>query len=185
MTLTLGGSRYAQVDGAAYVDEVLQLVNAQLDDVEDLHALLERRQWLRERVRPADLESVRRVRRELAEIVDASAAGDEPEVVSRVNALLERYPVRPRVSGHDASSWHLHVTRTDGPVVEVLAGEAAFGLALLIVENGARRLGRCADPGCGNGFLDLSTSRTRRFCSQRCATRVNVAAHRARVRAAR
>ncbi|HEV7899242.1 MAG TPA: CGNR zinc finger domain-containing protein, partial [Planosporangium sp.] len=37
---------------------------------------------------------------------------------------------------------------------------------------------------CGNVYLDSSSNCCRRFCSERCATRSHVAAHRARKRAA-
>jgi predicted RNA-binding Zn ribbon-like protein len=42
----------------------------------------------------------------------------------------------------------------------------------------------CADARCGNVYLDTSSNCCRRFCSERCATRSHVAAHRARKRAA-
>ncbi len=35
---------------------------------------------------------------------------------------------------------------------------------------------------CRNAYLDTSTNRSRRYCSDRCATRANVAAYRARKR---
>ncbi|MFF4355485.1 CGNR zinc finger domain-containing protein [Streptomyces sp. NPDC001604] len=41
-------------------------------------------------------------------------------------------------------------------------------------------LGRCAAAGCGNYFVDRSHNRTRRFCSDACASRTTVEAHRAR-----
>ncbi|MGW5371674.1 CGNR zinc finger domain-containing protein [Streptomyces sp. NPDC004011] len=41
-------------------------------------------------------------------------------------------------------------------------------------------LGRCAAAGCDNYFVDQSRNRTRRFCSNACASRTTVAAHRAR-----
>lgn len=37
-------------------------------------------------------------------------------------------------------------------------------------------------PPCRNAYLDTSTNRSRRYCSDRCATRANVAAYRARKR---
>ena len=44
------------------------------------------------------------------------------------------------------------------------------------------RLGLCEAPPCRNAYLDTSTNRSRRYCSDRCATRANVAAYRARKR---
>jgi hypothetical protein len=53
-----------------------------------------------------------------------------------------------------------------------------------LCEHGSSRFGICADERCGNVYLDTSSNCCRRFCSERCATRSHVAAHRARKRAA-
>jgi len=47
---------------------------------------------------------------------------------------------------------------------------------------GVDRLGLCEASPCRNAYLDTSTNRSRRYCSDRCATRANVAAYRARKR---
>ena len=52
-----------------------------------------------------------------------------------------------------------------------------------LCEYGSNRFGVCADERCGNVYLDTSSNCCRRFCSERCATRSHVAAHRARNRA--
>ncbi|MEW9555726.1 CGNR zinc finger domain-containing protein [Nonomuraea sp. NPDC050783] len=116
-----------------------------------------------------------RLRQELAAVFDA--AGDERAVVARLNALLVRYPVRPQLSAHDGRPWHLHLA-------EDPAATAVMGLAAVVAELGADRLGRCREPHCGRAFLDTSSNRSRRYCSARCASRANVAAHRARRRQA-
>ena len=102
--------------------------------------------------------------------------------MERLNLLMASHPLRPRISGHDASTWHLHVNDLDGAVSDVLIGEALLGLVLLVTELGATRFGRCAAEGCDRGFLDTTTNRSRRFCSTRCATRTNVAQYRRRQR---
>ncbi|MET8863312.1 CGNR zinc finger domain-containing protein [Nonomuraea sp. NPDC049421] len=119
---------------------------------------------------PAEL---RGLRDELAAVFDA--AGDERAVASRLNALLERYPVRPQLSDHDGHGWHLHLA--DDP-----AATAVMGLAAVVAELGVDRLGRCHEPRCRRAFLDTSSNRSRRYCSARCASRANVAAYRARRR---
>ena len=92
--------------------------------------------------------------------------------------------MQPRISGHDASDWHMHVTSRGSSVsAEYLAG-AVWGLAVWLCEYGSDRFGVCADERCGNVYLDTSSNNCRRFCSERCATRSHVAAHRARKRAA-
>jgi predicted RNA-binding Zn ribbon-like protein len=120
------------------------------------------------------------VQRDLGAVVDASAAGDGAEVVRLLNDLLSNHPIRPRVSGHDESTWHLHVNDQNASVAETLTGEALLGLAILVSEMGATRLGRCAASGCRGAFVDTSANSSRRFCSTRCATRTNVAALRRR-----
>ncbi|GAB3857272.1 hypothetical protein GCM10029963_55060 [Micromonospora andamanensis] len=104
--------------------------------------------------------------------------------MSELNSLLETFPVQPRISGHDSSDWHMHVTSRGASVSsEYLAG-AVWGLSVWLCEYGSARFGVCADDRCGNVYLDTSSNCCRRFCSERCATRSHVAAHRARKRAA-
>jgi predicted RNA-binding Zn ribbon-like protein len=62
------------------------------------------------------------------------------------------------------------------------AAIAAMGLAFHLTEYGVDRLGLCEAAPCRNAYLDTSTNRSRRYCSDRCATRANVAAYRARKR---
>lgn len=114
---------------------------------------------------------------ELSAVFDAAAHGDEPAVVAQLNRLLHRYPMTPEISGHDGESWHLHLAERDDAEVK-----AAIGLAVLITEFGVRRLGRCQAGPCRRAFLDTSSNRSRRYCSERCATRANVAAYRTRRR---
>ena len=110
--------------------------------------------------------------------------GRDIKTVEELNTLLEVHPVQPRISGHDAGDWHMHVTsRAANGGAEYLAG-AVWGLAVWLCEYGSSRFGVCADDRCGNVYLDTSSNCCRRFCSERCATRSHVAAHRARKRAA-
>ena len=114
---------------------------------------------------------LRPLRDELAAVFDEDAG--PAAVAERLNALLVRYPVRPQLSDHDGTGWHLHLA-------EDSAASAVMGLAAVVAELGADRLGRCRDPRCGRAFLDTSSNRSRRYCSARCASRANVAAFRAR-----
>ena len=57
-----------------------------------------------------------------------------------------------------------------------------MGLAFHLTAHGVDRLGLCEAAPCRNAYLDTSTNRSRRYCSDRCATRANVAAYRARKR---
>ena len=46
------------------------------------------------------------------------------------------------------------------------------------------RLGVCHASSCDNVFVDTSPNQSRRYCSDRCSSRANVAAYRARQKAA-
>lgn len=116
---------------------------------------------------------LRRLRAELAAVFDR--ADEAAQVAALLNALLVRYPVRPQLSDHDGQRWHLHLADDRGAA-------AVMGLASVVAELGAERLGRCLERQCSRAFLDLSSNRSRRYCSARCASRANVAAYRARRR---
>ncbi|MBO3740667.1 CGNR zinc finger domain-containing protein [Actinoplanes flavus] len=169
----------------AYARTAIDLVNAGLDDLAGLRALFSGDQaYMRDQVAEKDLVAFRRAQRRLREVFEHGTAGHDNDAVRELNSLLEAYPVQPRISGHDASDWHMHVTSRGSSVsAEYLAG-AVWGLSVWLCEFGSARFGICADDRCGNVYLDTSSNNCRRFCSERCATRSHVAAHRARKRAA-
>ncbi|WP_067508786.1 CGNR zinc finger domain-containing protein [Actinoplanes sp. TFC3] len=170
----------------AYARTAVDLVNARLDDLGGLKALFtgEELAWMGDEVTEKDLAGLRRAQRRLREVFEYGTSGRDADVVTELNSLLEAYPVQPRISGHDAGDWHMHVTGRGASVgAEYLAG-AVWGLSVWLCEYGSARFGICADERCGNVYLDTSSNNCRRFCSERCATRSHVAAHRARKRAA-
>ncbi|HEX2356985.1 MAG TPA: CGNR zinc finger domain-containing protein [Micromonosporaceae bacterium] len=168
----------------AYARTAVDLVNARLDDVADLRAVFAADSWMRDEVTERDVAIFRRAQRRLRDIFEYGTSGRDADAVAELNSLLEAYPVQPRISGHDASDWHMHVTSRGASVsAEHLAG-AVWGLSVWLCEYGSARFGVCADERCGNVYLDTSSNCCRRFCSERCATRSHVAAHRARKRAA-
>jgi hypothetical protein len=168
----------------AYARRAVDLVNTPLGDVEALKCMLGAEPWMRDEVAERDLAIFRRAQRRLRDVFDLGTSERDTEAVAALNGLLEAYPVQPRISGHDADDWHMHVTSRGSSVsAEYLAG-AVWGLAVWVCEYGSARFGVCADERCGNVYLDTSSNCCRRFCSERCATRSHVAAHRARKRAA-
>ena len=171
-----------QVEFITYVEGAVELVNSEFRSAGDISALLGERPWLAPRARDGDLRAMRGLQAALTTIVDASVAGDRARVVQLVNQALEAYPVTACLSDHDGQPWHLHVGDSQRSIPEVLGAEALFGLAVLISELGPDRLARCAASGCGRAFADTTANRSRRYCSTRCATRTNVAAHRRRLR---
>jgi predicted RNA-binding Zn ribbon-like protein len=168
------------VDFVRYADFAARLVNADLESPDGLEAYLESRQWLQRRAEERDLAPLRRLRRELRPIFEASDHGDEEEVVRLVNTLLARHPVTPYIAGHDRESWHLHVSEKGSSVAALITAECVMGLATLVVDFGPTRLGVCSADRCEQVFVDTSPNQSRRYCSDRCSSRANVAAYRAR-----
>jgi len=171
------------VEFVRYAEHAAVLVNASLADREDVEELLHNRDWLIPHIVDRDPSALRRIQRELRPVFEASARGDETGVVSRLNALLDRHPITPYIAGHDALSWHLHVSNRSSSVAELLIAEALMGLATLICDLDALRLGVCRASGCADVFVDTSPNHSRRYCSDRCSSRANVAAYRARRKA--
>lgn len=169
----------------AYADRAVALANAPLESLADAKTLLLEQvsSWYARRAADEDLATLRGVQ---AELRTAFREGEDRSKVNRINTLLAAWPVTPRISGHDSGRWHLHVTGPGGPgrAAAEYVTSACYGLAVALTEHGADRLGTCADQGCGNVFLERNGGRSRRWCSDRCATRAHVAAYRARRAAA-
>ena len=114
---------------------------------------------------------------------EASDVGDTRLVIDSINELMERHPITPMVSDHDGKNLHLHVASRADSVADLLIGESLLGLATLICDLGPTRLGVCSATPCTNVYVDTSPNQSRRYCSERCSSRANVAAYRARQRA--
>jgi len=171
------------MDFVRYAEHAAGLVNASLADRNDIEEFLQDRQWLVPHLVDRDPATLRRAQRELRPVFEASSRGNESDVVSGLNALLDRHPITPYIAGHDAQSWHLHVNNRSSSVAELLIAEALLGLATLICDLDALRLGVCRASGCTDVFVDTSPNHSRRYCSDRCSSRANVAAYRARRKA--
>jgi predicted RNA-binding Zn ribbon-like protein len=175
------------MDFVRYAHRSAGLVNADLGDSANLIAFLDEREWLHESVVARDAAVLRRFARELRRVFEASDAGDELAVVAQLNALLSKHPVTPYIAGHDATGpnrWHMHVSDRQSSVAELLVAESLMGLATLVCDLGPTRLGVCDASSCDNVYVDTSPNQSRRYCSDRCSSRANVAAYRARQRAA-
>lgn len=120
----------------------------------------------------------------LAELADdlapLFAADDLPHAVALLNERLARTAVAPRVSMHDGRDPHLHVEPEGADPVLRLRANCLMGVAAVLCDGGRVRLGTCDASDCRHVWLDTSRNARRRFCSDRCATRTHVAAHRAR-----
>jgi predicted RNA-binding Zn ribbon-like protein len=153
-----------------------------IDQLTDLAAL---RAFLRAhdqdaRATASDLEAVRRLRADLREVF---AAGDARAAGERINHVLDLAGATPRVSSHTGQP-HLHFQPSGSGLAARIATAAAMGLAVVLCDEGAGRLGTCASASCQEAFVDMSKNRRKRFCSEACAHRESVAAFRARHRPA-
>jgi predicted RNA-binding Zn ribbon-like protein len=170
------------VDFVRYAEGSAALVNADLPDVAALLEFLADREWLHEQVVDRDVKALRRFQQDLRGVYTASHAGNEETVVHALNALLAKHPVTPHIAG-PPGSWHLHVADRSSSVAELLIAESLMGLSTLVCDLGPTRLGVCDASPCDHVFVDTSPNKSRRYCSDRCSSRANVAAYRARQRA--
>jgi predicted RNA-binding Zn ribbon-like protein len=171
------------MDFIRYAESGAALVNADVFDVPALTRYLEGREWLHGQCSEKDTTALRRFQKELRPVFEASGEGDVSTVIGGLNALMERHPVTPMISDHDVTNLHLHVANRAASVSELLIGEALLGLATLVCDLGPTRLGVCAAERCTNVYVDTSPNQSRRYCSDRCSSRANVAAYRARRKA--
>ena len=171
------------MDFIRYADASANLLNAAMADRDDLLALLASRQWLHASAADRDATVLRRFQRELRPVFEASDVADVQGVIAGLNELMEKHPITPMISDHDPDDLHLHVATRADSVSQLLIGEALLGLATLVCDLGPTRMGVCSAAKCDNVYVDTSPNQSRRYCSDRCSSRANVAAYRARQKA--
>lgn len=181
-----------------YADSAVRLVNTEapergedtLNSVEAVRELFGPSRQLARRATEGDVTRLRGVRTRLRAVFGAAAEGEEVRAVDLLNSLLMEFPTSPQISGHGDLGeagrplWHMHLADHAANATAGYAATACMGLAFHLTELGVDRLGICRSDPCRNAYLDTSTNRSRRYCSDRCATRANVAAYRARKRLA-
>ena len=179
-----------------YSDMAVRLVNTErpergedtLTTVESVRELCGNSQQMARRASDSDVARLRAVRTRLRAVFSAASENDGTRAVDLLNSLLMEFPTSPQISGHGdldedgRPRWHMHLA--DHPVTAAAGytATACMGLAFTLTDLGVNRLGICQAAPCRNAYLDTSTNRSRRYCSDRCATRANVAAYRARKR---
>jgi predicted RNA-binding Zn ribbon-like protein len=153
-----------------------------LASVEDLASFVLLRQISGvEALSPADLAEVRELRQAFHGVFTAP---DRTTAVARLNLLLNRTRITPRLTEHDGFALHVHYFAPGASVAEHLAADCGVALALVLVEDEWGRLRTCAAPDCFHVFVDESRNRSRVYCDSRtCGNRMHVAAYRARRRA--
>lgn len=105
---------------------------------------------------------------------------DRDDAVAVVNRMLREARAMPYLARHDGSDWHLHATSPDAPLGERMRVEAALALTDVIRMNEMRRLRICEADDCTGLILDLSRNGSKRYCSARCGSRMNMIAFRER-----
>ena len=168
------------MDVIRYAEASAGLLNTEIADVDDLVGHLAGRSWLHAQVTDRDCMLLRRFQRELRPVLEASDRGDTRSVIDGLNELMVRHPITPRISDHDGDDLHLHVATKSASVAELLVGESLLGLATLVCDLDPTRLGVCSAEKCAYVYVDTSPNQSRRYCSDRCSSRANVAAYRRR-----
>ena len=103
--------------------------------------------------------------------IDAAAA--------TLNELLAAHPAHPHLA-KERGVWRLHHHPHDAGLVPMWTAICAAGLAEMIGDGEAQRLGTCERTECGRVYVDVSRNGSRRFCSLSCQNRVKVATFRER-----
>lgn len=133
-------------------------------------------EWTR-RVTAADLDAVRALR---AEVRGLFAAETPAQATQMLNSLLTGPRVQLQVQRERGAARLVWTVDSSVPLAEALRSAVAVSAAHLVTEFGFERLRVCGADPCADVFLDVSKRGEQRFCGPRCATRVRVAAHRAR-----
>lgn len=148
-----------------------------LPDVPSVTEFLERHEvTLMGAVTDDDARELRALRERLRAVFHADSGAEAAAILNR---LLAESDTQPHLTDHDGT-WHFHYTSSDAPLAERLQAICAMALASAIAVGGFDRLGICAATKCQDVYVDTSRNRSRRYCNDTCATRMNVAAYRAR-----
>ena len=134
---------------------------------------------------PDDLAALRACAAEFREVLLADSV---TSAVEGMNTVMVRHPICPEISDHphpgEGRRWHLHLVAGDR-AGDQMAGSMAMGLMTALLDVGLDRRGSCSHGSCEDVYLDASPGGTRRYCSDGCQNRANVAAYRERKRAER
>jgi predicted RNA-binding Zn ribbon-like protein len=131
------------------------------------------------RLTPADLDRLKRARPRLRAAFEAAS---ETEAVDVLNALLRETKAVPQYSA-EAGRWRYSVP--SGRASDAVVALSAMGLLEAIREGAWKRFGICRGDPCRCVYVDRSKNRSRTYCSQACADRLNAAAYRRRKAARR
>jgi hypothetical protein len=112
---------------------------------------------------------------------DVFAAEDASEAAHLLNQLLDVVVTHPYITDH-GGRLHLHYAPAEAAALHRVQASTSMALAIVLCEYGMSRLGVCRAADCDCVYVDVSRNAQRRFCSESCANRTNVAAFRARAK---
>jgi predicted RNA-binding Zn ribbon-like protein len=164
-----------------FVQDLINTYDPFLEQPEHLREVSDLEQFLRQRgfalshpLHPKDLDNVRELRETLRSIWNNSNVDTMRE---QLNVLLSGEQLSLQLN--DDMNWRFALDPETG-LLQGIGVAAALGIALLLQEYGHERMRACASNPCRDVFVDTSRNKSRRFCSERCANRYNVAAFRGR-----
>lgn len=169
---------------AQFVEDFINTYDPFLDEPEhlrepnDVHRFLESNGiQIQEPVTHSTLQQVRDLRTKIRGLWLSETLDDLAE---EINPLLGRTQISVQVEPDDANLNLRFDMLQETPLIQRLAIECARGLIAIVQHYGLERMCYCAADPCQDVFVDTSRNKSRRFCSDRCANRYNVAAYRDR-----
>ena len=168
---------------ASFAELAVRLVNSGVCDADTdplrscaaFREFVAGRPFLAAPVTPDDLGRLRLLRTELTTVFTAAAGGCGQDAVDQLNALLTVHPVHPIIVAHDGEPWHVHLSDS-GSMTDRYTAASVISLALLLSQLGMERFGICGLASCDQVFIDGSSNKSRRYCSDHAAGRGNVTA---------
>jgi predicted RNA-binding Zn ribbon-like protein len=101
------------------------------------------------------------------------------DAATLLNELLAEVALQPYIGDHGMGP-HLHYGDPGAGLVDRVRADTAFGLALVVCEHGADRLGRCDAGGCDRVYADVQRGPRRGYCSRACQNRSSMVMFRAK-----
>ncbi len=132
-----------------------------------------------EQLAPSHVPAFTALAKRLRNVFVALRRRDLDAAATTLNELLAAHPAHPHLA-KERGIWRLHHHPHDAPLVPMWTAICAAGLAEMIGDGEARRLGTCERTECGRVYVDVSKNASRRFCSLTCQNRVKVATFRER-----
>ncbi len=116
-----------------------------------------------------------------SQLRDLWTANQPSALIEVLNSLLIHSPVVLEVETDEKNGLHItYKPHSNLSVMQQLTTKSVFGLVTVLENYGLERMGTCMADPCQDVFIDVSRNRSRRFCSDRCANRYNIAAYRER-----